>query len=111
MVGVFVCILVLTFGNRAEVAAWSMVSLLLLLCGIYYPVSILPAWVRFLAELIPLTYFLEYFRQFYGFQPIFSHVLVKGYVMVIVYLVIEVLAMKAALLRAKRTGLLLKLSE
>ncbi len=54
---------------------------------------------------------LEYFRLFYGFPPIFSHVLLKGYVMVAAYLVIEVLAMKAALLRAKRTGLLLKLSE
>jgi len=31
--------------------------------------------------------------------------------MVIVYLLIEVFAMKAALQRAKRTGLLLKLSE
>jgi ABC-2 type transport system permease protein len=111
MVGVFVCILVLVFGNRAEVAAWSLVSLMLLLCGVYYPVSVLPAWVRGLAEIIPLTYFLEYFRLFYGFPPIFSHVLVKGYAMVIVYLVIEVFAMKAALQRAKRTGLLLKLSE
>jgi ABC-2 type transport system permease protein len=111
MVGVFVCILILVFGNRAEVAAWSLVSLMLLLCGVYYPVSVLPAWVRGLAEIIPLTYFLEYFRLFYGFPPIFSHVLAKGYGMVIVYLVIEVFAMKVALQRAKRTGLLLKLSE
>jgi ABC-2 type transport system permease protein len=29
-VGALVCILVLTFGNRAEVAAWSLVSLMLL---------------------------------------------------------------------------------
>jgi ABC-2 type transport system permease protein len=67
--------------------------------------------VQNLAEIIPLTYFLEYFRLFYGFPPISSHVLAKGYGMVIVYLVIEVLAMKMALQRAKRTGLLLKLSE
>ena len=111
MVGVFVCILVLLFGNRAEVAAWSLVSLMLLLCGVYYPVSVLPSWVQGLAEIIPLTYFLEYFRLFYGFPPIFPHALLKGYVMVIAYLVIEVFAMKAALHRAKRTGLLLKLSE
>jgi ABC-2 type transport system permease protein len=111
MVGVFVCILVLVFGNRAEVAAWSLTSLMLLLCGVYYPVSVLPVWVRGLAEIIPLTYFLEYFRLFYGFPPLFSHVLLKGYVMVIAYLVIEIFAMKAALRRAKRTGLLLKLSE
>jgi ABC-2 type transport system permease protein len=111
MVGVFVCILVLTFGNRAEVAAWSLVSLMLLVCGVYYPVSILPKWVALLAELIPVTYFLEYFRQFYGFQPTFSHVLIKGYASVLAYLVLEIFLMKVALRRAKRTGMLLKLSE
>jgi ABC-2 type transport system permease protein len=111
MVGGLVCILVLTLGNRAEVAAWSLVSLMLLVCGIYYPVSILPRWAAALAELIPLTYFLEYFRQFYGFAPTYSHGLIKGYASVLAYLVLEVYLMKAALRRAKRTGLLLKLSE
>jgi len=111
MVGILVCILVLILGNRADVAAWSMVSLMFLVCGIYYPVSILPRWVTGVAELIPLTYFLEYFRHFYGFQPIFPHVLAKGYALVLAYLILEVLLMKAALRRARKTGLLLRLSE
>jgi len=111
MVGMLVCILVLLLGNRAEVAAWSMVSLMLLICGIYYPVSILPDWVSFMAQLIPVTYFLEYFRSFYGFKPTFSHVVFKGYVMVLAYLALETLLMKAALRKAKRKGILLKLSE
>ena len=111
MVGIFVCILVLTFGNRAEVAAWSLVSLMLLVCGIYYPISILPKWVAVVAKLIPLTYFLEYFRLFYGFEPTFSHVLAKGYLLVVVYLLLEISLMKTALRRAKRTGMLLRLSE
>jgi len=111
MVGMLVSILVLVFGNRAEVAAWSLVSLMLLVCGIYYPVSILPRWVQLGAELIPLTYFLEYFRQFYGFPPAFSHVLARAYLMVLAYLCLEVFLMKVALRRAKRKGILLKLSE
>jgi len=110
-VGILVCILVLVFGNRADVAAWSLVSLMFLVCGIYYPVSFLPEGVRWVAEVIPLTYFLEYFRQFYGFRPIFSHVLAKGYVLVLSYLVLEILGMRAALRRAKRKGILIKLSE
>jgi ABC-2 type transport system permease protein len=111
MVGIFVCILVFLFGLRAEVAAWSLVSLMLLVCGIYYPVSILPGWVTLLAELIPVTYFLEYYREFYGFSPTFTHVLLKGVVLVILYLVLEIVMMKAALKRAKKTGMLLRLSE
>jgi len=110
-VGILVCILVLVFGNRADIAAWSLVSLMLLVCGIYYPVTLLPAWVAAVAEGIPLTYFLEYFRSFYGFQPIFSHSLAKGYILVILYLSLEVVLMKAAIRRAKKAGLLLKLSE
>lgn len=111
MVGILVCILVLIFGNRADVAAWSLVSLMLLVCGIYYPVSILPRWVTLIAGMIPLTYFLEYFRAYYGFQPVFAHALAKGYILGFGYLFLEVFLMKAALRRAKRTGLLLKLSE
>jgi ABC-2 type transport system permease protein len=111
VVGMLVCILVLLFGNRAEVAAWSLVSLMLLVCGIYYPVTILPGWIVAAAKLIPLTYFLEYIRTFYGFEPSFSLLLAKGYSMVFVYLLMEILLMKAALGRAKRKGILLKLSE
>lgn len=111
MVGAFVCILVLTFGNRAEVAAWSLVSLMLLVCGIYYPVSVLPGWAAALARMIPLTYFLEYFRGFYGFEPISTHVLAKGYAFVLAYLILDVSLLKVALRRAKKTGLLLRLSE
>ena len=111
MVGMLVCILVFVFGYRAEVAAWSLVSLMLLVCGIYYPVSVLPAWAATIARCIPLTYFLDYFRQYYGFASTFSGVLFKGYALLATYLGIEVLMMRIALVRAKRTGILLKLSE
>jgi ABC-2 type transport system permease protein len=111
MVGLLVCILVLTLGNRAEVAAWSAVSLMLLVCGIYYPVSILPGWVGFVAGLIPVTYFLEYIRSFFGFETTFSAVLAKGYGLALFYLAMEIVLIKVALVRAKRKGLLLKLSE
>jgi ABC-2 type transport system permease protein len=65
----------------------------------------------FVAELIPLTFFLEYFRQFYGFEPTFHHVLAKGYIMVFFYLFMEVLLLKLAIRKAKKRGTLLKLSE
>jgi ABC-2 type transport system permease protein len=111
MVGLLVCILVLILGNRAEVAAWSMVSLMMLICGIYYPVSTLPESAARVATAIPLTYFLEYFRQFYGFTAGFPHALARGYAMVFLYLAIELLLLKAAVHRAKKTGMLLRLSE
>ncbi|MBI2371025.1 MAG: ABC transporter permease [Deltaproteobacteria bacterium] len=110
-IGVVVCILILQYGHRAEVAAWSLVSLMMLVCGIYYPVTLLPGAVRWLAELLPLTYFLEAFRAYYGFQPLYAHSLLKGYALTAAYLVGLLVLFQWGLNRARRTGLLLKLSE
>ncbi len=111
LVGIAVCILVLVFGHKAEVAAWSLVSLMLLICGIYYPISMLPAPVMAVAKLIPLTYFLEYFRSFYGFHSDLSGILAKGYGYALLYLGLGWIALNLVIRNAKRTGILIKLSE
>src|SRR2546426_746499 len=53
IVGVFVCALITLFGNRAEAFAWASVNLVLVLAGLYYPVSVLPEPVATLAAGIP----------------------------------------------------------
>jgi ABC-2 type transport system permease protein len=110
LIGMGVCILVLLFGYKAEVAAWSITSLMALICGIYYPVSILPSPLPEIARAIPLTYFLEYFRSFYGFKS-GGNLLVWGFGEIGVYLVIEAVFFKMVLQRARKTGVLIKLSE
>jgi ABC-2 type transport system permease protein len=110
-VGMSVCILVLFFGYMAEVAAWSLSSLMALVCGIYYPVFILPFPLPEIAQAIPLTYFLAYFRSFYGFDEGFKNVLGWGFSLASLYVIVEVILFQAVLERARRTGILLKLSE
>lgn len=110
LIGISVCILVLLFGYKAEVAAWSITSLMALICGIYYPISILPSPLPEIAQVIPLTYFLEYFRSFYGFHHGGS-LLGWGFGQIGVYLVLEAVIFKIVLHRARRTGILIKLSE
>ena len=109
-IGMGVCILVLLFGYKAEVAAWSITNLMALICGIYYPVSILPSPLPKIAQAIPLTYFLEYFRSFYGFKS-GGNLLGWGFGQIGVYLLIEAVFFKIVLHRARRTGVLIKLSE
>jgi ABC-2 type transport system permease protein len=104
-------VLLLLFGLRAEVSAWSTVSVVLLACGIYYPVSVLPAPFAALAAGIPLTYFLDAFRSHFGFAPEFSFPLEKGFFLSGLYLVLVYWALSAAINRSRRTGVLLKLSE
>ena len=111
VVGMAVCILVLLFGYKADVAAWSFSYLLSLLCGIYYPVSILPTPLPAIARGIPLTYFLEYFRTYYGYHGEFSNLLAWGFGLAVVYMIVGAVLFRVVLQRARRIGTLIKLSE
>jgi len=109
--GALVLSLVLTFGHRAEVTAWAISYLVLLLSGMYYPVSLLPPGVETLARAIPLTHFLEYFRSFYGFPAPGGHPLLLGLLLSAVYLTVGYALLAFCLRLSRRRGILLKLSE
>ncbi len=111
VIGIVVIALAFRFGGRAHVGATSIVSVLILLSGIYYPVSILPKPLQTLSACIPVTYFLEFFRSQYGFEPSTGNLLLKGFVLVFLYLAAAVAVLILALRHAKRSGVLLKMSE
>ena len=111
IIGALVLALVLRFGQRAEVAAWAFSYLMLLLCGLYYPVSVLPAEFQVLAQFIPLTYFLEYFRHFYGFPLHYSRPLLYGFSLSVLYILVSYGLLHYTLRSAYRRGILLRLSE
>ena len=111
VIGMMVCFLVMLFGQRVEITAWSLATLAMLISGIYYPVSYLPAWVMHIASVIPLTFFLEHFRAGYGFTPVFSYPLAKGYVLLAAYLLLFFWALRYAFERSRRSGMILRLSE
>ncbi len=110
-VGLLVGSLVVLFGTRAEVSAWSAVNLVLVLCGIYYPVSVLPDPMAKLATAIPLSHFLDAFRAPYGFPHESGSPWLWGFGLSAIYLGLGHWALAAAVARSRRTGLLLKLSE
>ncbi|HXJ82775.1 MAG TPA: ABC transporter permease [Candidatus Methylomirabilis sp.] len=111
VIGTLVCALVLMFGTRAETSAWAAVNLIMMLAGIYYPVSVLPGWAAAVSAAIPLTYFLDAVRVGYGFPSQFAHPLLTGFALAGLYVVLAHWTLAAAVSRARRTGLLLKLSE
>jgi ABC-2 type transport system permease protein len=111
VVGVAVCALITLYGTRAEAFAWASVNLVLVLAGIYYPVSVLPAPAAALARTIPLTYFLDAYRAHYGFASEFANPVMTGLTLSGLYVVLAHAAFLLTIQRARRTGLLLKLSE
>jgi ABC-2 type transport system permease protein len=111
ILGMFVNLFVLLYGQRVDIIAWSVSVLTMLICGIYYPVNILPKWLIKIAEFIPLTYFLEYFRKGYGFEESFKYGLLKGFILCIVYFFILFYLINLSHHHTKKTGSIIRLSE
>jgi ABC-2 type transport system permease protein len=111
IIGMTVIFFIMSFGSRIDVIAWMLSVLMMLVCGIYYPVTYLPPWLTRVAEFIPLTYFLEYYRSGYGFPLSFSHPLLKGFGLSFIYIVLAYGLIEVAYNRARKTGMILKLSE
>lgn len=106
--GALTCALLLLFGLRAEVAAWSLSLLLVFLSGFYAPASAYPGPLYDLSRALPTSHLLEYVRGFYG-GP--SGSIAAGLGLSVLLLVLSGLALWGATERAKRTGMILKLSE
>ena len=61
-VGIMAAVLPLLFTERGEEMTFIISSLLLLVSGVYYPVSVLPGWMQAAANISPATYVLEGMR-------------------------------------------------
>ena len=61
-IGIFVAGLLLRNGMGAESLAWTIMFLFLPLTCVYYPVSVLPAWLQYVAWALPPTYVFEGMR-------------------------------------------------
>mgnify|MGYP000123800401 CR=1 FL=1 len=111
IIGMFVNYVIFMFGQRADIITWSVSVLEMLVCGIYYPVTYLPPFVQRIAEIIPLTYFLEYFRAGYGYRPVYGMLLAKGFGLSAVYIALLFLVLGRAYERARINGMIVRLSE
>jgi ABC-2 type transport system permease protein len=58
-IGVMASTLPLLFTERGAQMVFMISSLLLLVSGIYYPISVLPGWMQLLAKISPATYVLD----------------------------------------------------
>ncbi|ALA60063.1 ABC transporter permease [Nitrospira moscoviensis] len=62
IIGVFTTSLIMRFGQEAEVLAWSMVFLFQPISCVFYPLEVLPAWLRPVALANPAAHIFEGMR-------------------------------------------------
>ncbi len=111
ILGLLVSVLILIFGQKAEITAWMFAYLFMLLGGIYYPIETLPPFFFYLAQWVPITYFLEYFRESFGFTSGLSGGLAKGFGLLVLYVWLGLSVMRYALTQARKKGIIVRLSE
>lgn len=89
-VGMAVAALVLRYGLGAESLAWVVVFGLAPISGIYYPVSVMPEWLQFVAFAFPPAHVFEGMRA-----VLFGHGFVIGHFVAAVVLVVTYLGAAA----------------
>jgi ABC-2 type transport system permease protein len=102
---------ILRYGLGAEELAWSLAFLLLPLCCVYYPVSVLPKWLQWVALALPPTHVFEGMRSILLHHVFDATELWRALALNAIYLVIGYLAFSVFLQSARVNGSLLQLGE
>jgi ABC-2 type transport system permease protein len=110
-VGVFVSGLVLRNGMGAESLAWTLMFVLLPLTCVYYPVATLPAWLQWIAWLLPPTYVFEGMRALLLEQVFRTDLMVEAFVLNVAYFAAAVYGFVRLLDGARRHGSLMQTGE
>jgi ABC-2 type transport system permease protein len=110
-VGIFVSGLVLRNGLGAESIVWTLMFGLMPLVCIYYPVTVLPHWLQYIAWALPPTYVFEGMRSLligHEFRP---ELMIEALAINAVLLLASFAAFLALLRSARRHGSLLQGGE
>lgn len=110
-IGLFVAGLVLRYGLGAESFAWAVIFALAPLCGVYYPVTILPGWVQYLSAILPASYIFAGMRSVLMQHVVRLEDLLIAAGLTVVWLAIGGSAFLIFHQQARERGMLLQLGE
>lgn len=95
--------------KKGDPVGWVLTSASMILGGAYFPIEVMPAWLRAVSRLIPATYALDALRltmlRGYGVRDVAVQVVVLGG-MVLVLLPVSLKLFDAAVNKAKKDGTL-----
>jgi ABC-2 type transport system permease protein len=110
-IGLFVSGLVLRYGLGAESFAWAFIFALAPLCGVYYPISILPSWVQVLSAMLPASYVFEGMRAVLIDGIVRTDLLLYAALLNLVWLAGGIAGFLIFHRQARERGMLLQLGE
>ncbi len=110
-IGIITTALILRFGQEAEILAWGIALLFQPVSAVFYPVSVLPAWLGDVAWFVPASHVFEGMRQVISGGAFPANDLVWASVQNIVYIAASILFFWWNFREAKKKGLLAKVGE
>lgn len=108
--GIFGSSIVLRMGPAAEWFIWPIPALLSPFAGVFYPLSTLPAWMRFFSRLLPASYVFEGMRAVIAGGKIDAALLAMGAGLAILYLFLTSWLFTRIYRYALKTGLIARYS-
>jgi len=110
-IGLLVSALVLRYGLGAENLAWVAIFAVAPVSGIYYPVSVLPGWLRVIADALPASHVFEGMRALLFTQTFRMDLFFNAVALNLVYLGFGVAVYLVVFRAARRRGLLINVGE
>jgi ABC-2 type transport system permease protein len=110
-VGIFVSGLVLRHGLGAESIVWTLMFGVMPLACIYYPVTVLPHWLQYVAWALPPTYVFEGMRALLMQHEFRTDLMFEAFFINIVLFIASFAVFLALLRSAKRHGSLIQSGE
>jgi ABC-2 type transport system permease protein len=108
--GIIGAAIVLRLGPASEWLIWPIPTLVSPFVGVFYPVSILPAWMRAISAVLPPTYVFEGLRALVAGKPAPWDRLAIGLGLAVVFVVVACAIFAAVYRYAIRTGLIARYS-
>ena len=109
ILGILAIGIILRYGSSANSIAWGMIFVLQPFTAVFYPVSILPKAIQYIAWFLPSTHVFEGMRSVISTGTIPTFNLIAAFALNIFYFVIVMIFFNKMFDRIKKKGLLLKL--
>jgi len=103
-VGMFVTGLIIRYGMRIQVFAWSLLGLFNPISAVFYPVSVLPPFLQKVALFLPTAHIFEGMRQVLSTGKLSNEHLIWAFALNIVFLALSAWFLSFMFERAKATG-------
>ena len=108
--GVLACAMVLRLGPVSEWLVWPIPALLSPFVGVFYPITVLPAWMQAVGRLMPPTYVFSSLRAIVTGHGVSGAALAAGFALALADILLASWLFTRVYRHAVRTGLLARYS-